>query len=99
MAVSFLFSFLNPVHERMTLEALQRLANPPFISISSEVLPEFREYERTSTVVLNSYVGPVMARYLGQLEESLGKNLRIMQSSGREHHGAAGGGTTGAGRS
>ena len=82
VAVSFLFSFLNPVHERMTLEALQRLPKPPFISLSSEVLPEFREYERTSTVVVNSYVGPVMARYLGQLEESLGESLRIMQSSG-----------------
>ena len=82
VAVSFLFSFLNPLHERMTLEALRRLPNPPFISLSSEVLPEFREYERTSTVVVNSYVGPVMARYLGQLEESLGQNVRIMQSSG-----------------
>ncbi len=82
VAVSFLFSFLNPVHERMTLDALQRLPNPPFISLSSEVLPEFREYERTSTVVVNSYVGPVMARYLRQLEESLGESLRIMQSSG-----------------
>ena len=82
VAVSFLFSFLNPVHERMTLEALKRLPNAPFISLSSEVLPEFREYERTSTVVVNSYVGPVMARYLGQLEESLGESLRIMQSSG-----------------
>jgi N-methylhydantoinase A len=82
VAVSFLFSFLNPAHERMTLEALRRLPNPPFISLSSEVLPEFREYERTSTVVVNSYVGPVMARYLGQLEGSLGQNVRIMQSSG-----------------
>ncbi len=82
VAVSFLFSFLNPVHERMTLDALRRLPNPPFISLSSEVLPEFREYERTSTVVVNSYVGPVMARYLGQLEKLLGQNVRIMQSSG-----------------
>ena len=54
----------------------------PFISISSKILPEFREYERTSTVVVNSYVGPVMARYLTQLEATLGRGLRIMQSSG-----------------
>ena len=82
VAVSFLFSFLNPVHEEMVLEALRKLPDPPFISLSSRVLPEFREYERTSTVVVNSYVGPVMERYLGKLEKSLGAGLRIMQSSG-----------------
>ena len=82
VAVSFLFSFLNPAHEEMVLEALRRLPGQPFISISSRVLPEFREYERTSTVVVNSYVGRVMSRYLGNMEESLGRGLRIMQSSG-----------------
>ncbi len=82
VAVSFLFSFLNPVHEEMTLEALRQLPNAPFISLSSRVLPEFREYERTSTVVVNSYVGPIVSRYLGELEETLGRDLRIMQSSG-----------------
>jgi N-methylhydantoinase A len=82
VAVSFLFSFLNPAHEEMVLEALRQLPNPPFISLSSRVLPEFREYERTSTVVVNSYVGPVMARYLKGLERSLGNGLRVMQSSG-----------------
>ena len=67
------------------LEALSGLPGKPFISISSRVLPEFREYERTSTVVVNSYVGQIMASYLGQLEKSLGQGgqgLRIMQSSG-----------------
>ena len=82
VAVSFLFSFLNPVHEEMVLEALQKLPGQPFISISSRVLPEFREYERTSTVVVNSYVGKLMSQYLGRLEKSLGRGLRIMQSSG-----------------
>ncbi|MDE2778479.1 MAG: hydantoinase/oxoprolinase family protein [Chloroflexota bacterium] len=82
VAVSFLFSFLNSLHEEKLLAALRRLPSPPFISISSQVIPEFREYERTSTVVVNSYVGPVMARYLGELEQSLGSGLRIMQSSG-----------------
>jgi N-methylhydantoinase A/oxoprolinase/acetone carboxylase beta subunit len=82
VAVSFLFSFLNPAHEEMVLAALQKLPHRPFISLSSQVIPEFREYERTSTVVVNSYVGPVMAHYLGELEKSLGSGLRIMQSSG-----------------
>ena len=82
VAVSFLFSFLNPVHEEILAERLASLPNRPFISISSRILPEFREYERTSTVVVNSYVGPVMARYLTQLESALGHGLRIMQSSG-----------------
>ena len=82
VAVSFLFSFLNTAHEDMVLNALRQMKNPPYISISSRVLPEFREYERTSTVVVNSYVGQVMSRYLGELEGPLGKGLRIMQSSG-----------------
>jgi N-methylhydantoinase A len=82
VAVSFLFSFLNPAHEEMVGAALQRMEAPPFISLSSRVLPEFREYERASTVVVNSYVGQVMSRYLGELEQSLGHGLRVMQSSG-----------------
>ena len=82
VAVSFLFSFLNPVHEEILARRLAQLPSRPFISISSRILPEFREYERTSTVVVNSYVGPVMARYLTQLESALGRGLRIMQSSG-----------------
>ena len=82
IAVSFLFSFLNPAHEEAVLAALEKLPNNPFISISSRVLPEFREYERTSTVVVNSYVGQVVSRYLNSLENSLGQGLRIMQSSG-----------------
>jgi len=82
VAVSFLFSFLNTAHEDMVLNALRQMENPPYISVSSRVLPEFREYERASTVVVNSYVGQVMSRYLGELEGPLGKGLRIMQSSG-----------------
>ena len=82
VAVSFLFSFLNPVHEDMVSAALHNMEPRPFISLSSQVLPEFREFERTSTVVVNAYVGQVMNRYLGELEQSLGEGLRIMQSSG-----------------
>ena len=84
VAVSLLFSFLNPLHEELVREALERLDSgvPPFFSVSSQVLPEFREYERTSTIVVNAYVGPLMARYLDALEKTLGKGLRVMQSSG-----------------
>ena len=88
VAVSLLFSFLNPLHEEMLREVLERLSDRLFLSVSSQVLPEFREYERTSTVVVNAYVGPLMARYLTNLEKALGswspsgKKLRVMQSSG-----------------
>ncbi len=82
IAISFLFSFINPHNELIVLDALRKIPNPPFISVSSQILPEFREYERTSTVVVNSYVGPVMSKYLKKLETSLGSDLRIMQSSG-----------------
>ena len=82
VAVSLLFSFLNPLHEEMIQEVLERLDARPFLSISCHVLPEFREYERTSTVVVNAYVGPLMAQYLENLVKALGKRLRVMQSSG-----------------
>ena len=82
IAISTLFSFLNPIHENMILDSISKLANQPYTSTSSQILPEFREYERTSTVVVNSYVGPIMSEYLGRLESSLSSNLRIMQSSG-----------------
>ena len=82
VAISFLFSFLNTAHEEMVLEALKKMKNPPYISASFRVMPEFREYERASTVVVNAYVGQVMSQYLDELEGPLGKGLRIMQSSG-----------------
>ena len=82
VAVVLLFSFLNPLHEELVAEALAGLKSNPYVSVSSQVVPEFREYERTSTVVVNSYVGPLMSRYISQLEAALGAGLRIMQSSG-----------------
>ena len=82
VAVSLLFAFMNPLHEEMIRDLLEKLDNKPFLSVSSQVLPEFREYERTSTIVVNAYVGPLMARYLANLEKALGKGLRVMQSSG-----------------
>ena len=82
VAISLLFSFTNPEHERIVTEAV-RAANF-YVSPSCEVLPEFREYERTSTVVLNAYVGPLIDRYLARLESELSQHtvLRIMQSNG-----------------
>ncbi|GBD11503.1 Acetophenone carboxylase gamma subunit [bacterium HR23] len=82
VAISLLFSFLNPAHEMLLKDALQSVAPHLFLSVSSEVLPEYREYERSSTVTVNSYVGPKMAGYLRRLGEVLGRGLRIMQSNG-----------------
>ena len=81
VAICLLFSFLHPEHEQRVAHVLREAGIP--VSISSEVHPEFREYERASTTALNAYVMPVMDRYLGQLEENLGPGqLRIMNSNG-----------------
>ena len=82
VAICLLFSFANPAHEQTVAEAAR--AAGLHVSASSEVLPEFREYERTSTVVLNAYVAPLMDRYLARLEATLPNStpLRIMQSNG-----------------
>ena len=82
VAVSLLFSFRNPEHERLLREALDGQGIDAFISVSSDLLPEYREYERTSTVVVNAYVGPPMARYLQHLSNAVGRRLRIMHSGG-----------------
>src|ERR1017187_9477584 len=66
IAISLLFSFANPKNELAVAEALNSLAVP--LSISHQILPEFREYERTSTVVINAYLQPVMQRYLENLQ-------------------------------
>ncbi|HEY8200154.1 MAG TPA: hydantoinase/oxoprolinase family protein, partial [Actinomycetota bacterium] len=69
VAVCLLFSFANPEHEER-VEALIREALPGArVSLSSRVLPEFREYERASTTVLDAYVGPVIDRYVGRITE------------------------------
>ena len=92
IAISLLFSFANPKNEQAVAESLKLLGVP--LSISHQILPEFREYERTSTVVINAYLQPVMQRYLENLENrsrrdvvgkvSAGAHPRIfvMQSSG-----------------
>jgi len=83
IAVSFLFSFANPTNEQAVVSALRELDVP--VSASHEILQEFREYERASTVVINAYLAPLMERYLAQLDSSLretGSRLHVMQSSG-----------------
>src|SRR5579863_4278096 len=66
IAISLLFSFANPRNENLVAAALSDLGLP--LSVSHQILPEFREYERTSTVVVNAYLQPVMQRYLESLE-------------------------------
>ena len=81
VAIVFLFSFLRPDHERRV--AALAAERGLYVSASSALLAEFREYERSATTVINSYVGPLMSRYLDQLQERLaGRPLAIMQSSG-----------------
>ncbi len=82
VAVCFLHSYANAAHERRLGEALASLPGV-FVSISYQLVPEMREYERTSTTVINAYVGPVMDRHLRALEQGLaGHTLRVMQSNG-----------------
>jgi N-methylhydantoinase A/oxoprolinase/acetone carboxylase beta subunit len=71
VSVCFLFSFLNPAHEQRVAEILREEFPEAFLSVSSEVLPQYREYERFSTVCLNAYVGPKVSRYVRRLEEQL----------------------------
>ena len=96
IAVSLLFSFAYPDHEQQIARALRNLSLP--LSISHQILPEYREYERTSTVAINAYLQPLMGRYLRRLSESAAEEtkvqrpkskdqspsfrLRVMQSSG-----------------
>jgi N-methylhydantoinase A len=80
IVVSLLFSFVRPAHEKRIARAVSASLHVP-LSISHEILPEYREFERTSTVAVNAYLQPLMSRYLDRLS-SRAKNLRVMQSSG-----------------
>jgi N-methylhydantoinase A len=84
-AVSLLFSFARPETEQRVEEALRTLGIP--VSVSHRILPEFREYERASTTVVNAYLAPRMSRYLESLEERVAQShkrgrVEVMQSSG-----------------
>jgi len=81
VAVCLLHAYANPAHERLVREALLELGLP--ISLSSDVLPVVREYERTSTTVVDAYVRPIMEPYLQRLGRELRPaRLRVMQSNG-----------------
>jgi N-methylhydantoinase A/oxoprolinase/acetone carboxylase beta subunit len=71
VAVCFLFSFLNAEHEARVAEIVRDEFPEAFLSVSSEVLPQYREYERFSTVCLNAYIGPRVSRYVRRLEDEL----------------------------
>ncbi len=81
VAVCLLFSFANPEHEQRIAAALETTGLP--ISLSHRILPEYREYERTSTVVINAYLVPIMSRYLNRLAEELLTVTVGQQSVGR----------------
>ena len=89
--VCFLFSFLNAEHEQRVAEIVREEFPEAFLSVSSEVIPQYREYERFSTVGLNAYVGPKVATYVARLEEELAAlgvrtGLHLMTSASRRRH-------------
>jgi N-methylhydantoinase A len=87
VAVCFLFSYLNPVHEECAAEILREELPGCFVTTSAEVAPQFREFERFTTAAMNAFIGPKVRRYVGRLEDELGAlgmraDLRIMRSNG-----------------
>jgi N-methylhydantoinase A len=87
IAVCLLFSFVNPVHEKRVGEIVREVHPAAFVSLSSEVLPQIREFERTSTTIVNAYTTPKLKRYLERLEQRLTEHsfageLFVMQSNG-----------------
>lgn len=82
VAVSLLFSFVHPAHEKRIEDALIKLGVP--LSISHRILPEYREYERTSTVVVNAYLQPLMGRYLKRLAAGSADILPAQAKKGRQ---------------
>lgn len=82
VAVCLLYSFVNPQHERTVFQRIRQLGFDWPVALSSDVLPEFREYERASATTLEAYVRPVMARYVTKLAQTLPRPLRIMKSDG-----------------
>ncbi len=88
VAVALLHAYANPTHEHRVAEILRaRLGPTVFICCSADILPEIREYERTSTAVVNAYVGPAVSRYLGTLlqrldDAGIAGPVQVMQSGG-----------------
>jgi len=87
IAVCYLFSFLNPEHERRTAEIIKEELPDVFVSLSADVAPRIREYERTTTTVINAYLTPVLADYLNDIKKELAlygwqKPIHIMLNNG-----------------
>lgn len=87
VAIAFMHSYANPQHEKEVAELLRRELPQVTVTLSSEVCPEIKEYERTSTAAANAYVQPLMDRYLGQMSERLQQekfsgSLYLVTSSG-----------------
>src|SRR5919206_2167855 len=86
VAVSLIHGYKNPAHERRVGELVRERLPGVFLALSVDALPEIREYERTSTTVINAYVGPIVRSYLQSLQRQLGEigvmaPLLIMQSN------------------
>ena len=87
IAICLLHSYANPIHERKVVEAVKNRFPNLYVSGSIDVLPEIREYERTSTTVINSYIGPIVDSYLESMQKRLDHAnmavpISIMQSNG-----------------
>ena len=87
LAVCFLFSYLNPDHEQRAWEIINQRFPDTYTSLSHQVIPQIKEFDRLSTTVINSYVGPVFSRYLSHLVERFAtyprlRDVLIMQSNG-----------------
>ncbi len=88
VAIAYLHSYANPVHEKRSAEIVRDMMGPDiFITCSSDILPEIREYERTSTTVINAYLGPILTAYFSSLRrhlESIGVSapVQVMKSDG-----------------
>lgn len=86
IGVSLLFSYIKPDHEKRIKEIIAKEYPEARVYLSSEVIPEYREYERTATLVLNAYLAPVMVNYMQSLKSGLdkrgGRKLHLIQSNG-----------------
>lgn len=94
VAICFIYGFLNTAHERRALEIVQEMLPDVFVSASHQVAPEFREYERLSTTVVNAYLGPIMQRYIQRLQTRLDElGLRVAPQLTQSNGGVIGFGT------
>ncbi len=87
LAVCFLFSFMNPDHELAAEREIRRIFPDAFVSLSHQVLPQIKEFDRLSTTTLNAYVGPALGSYLSRLrsrlgEQGAGSKVLVIQSNG-----------------